>query len=153
MKRLSLFMLALILIASCSEDPISLINLEEGEAFLAKNANEEGVNRIEQGLQYSIIETGNANSMTPSLENTITAHFHGTLINGDVFWSSVDLNEPLTIKLSQLIVGCQKVISLMKTGDKWRVFIHPSLAYGLEGRPSIPPNAVLIFDIELLEVI
>jgi len=91
--------------------------------------------------------------MTPSLENTITAHFHGTLINGDVFWSSVDLNEPLTIKLSQLIVGCQKVISLMKTGDKWRVFIHPSLAYGLEGRPSIPPNAVLIFDIELLEVI
>jgi FKBP-type peptidyl-prolyl cis-trans isomerase len=153
MKRLSLFMLALILIASCSEDPISLINLEEGEAFLTKNANEEGVNRIEQGLQYSIIETGNANSMTPSLENTITAHFHGTLINGDVFWSSVDLNEPLTIKLSQLIVGCQKVISLMKTGDKWRVFIHPSLAYGLEGRPSIPPNAVLIFDIELLEVI
>ena len=153
MKRLSLFMLALILIASCSEDPISLINLEEGEAFLTKNANEEGVNRIEQGLQYSIIETGNANSMTPSLENTITAHFHGTLINGDVFWSSVDLNEHLTIKLSQLIVGCQKVISLMKTGDKWRVFIHPSLAYGLEGRPSIPPNAVLIFDIELLEVI
>ena len=153
MKRLSLFMLTLMLIASCSEDPISLINLEEGEAFLTKNANEEGVNRIEQGLQYSIIETGNANSMTPSLENTITAHFHGTLINGDVFWSSVDLNEPLTIKLSQLIVGCQKVISLMKTGDKWRVFIHPSLAYGLEGRPSIPPNAVLIFDIELLEVI
>ena len=153
MKRLSLFMLALILIASCSEDPISLINLEEGEAFLTKNANEEGVNRIEQGLQYSIIETGNANSMTPSLENTITAHFHGTLINGDVFWSSVDLNEHLTIKLSQLIVGCQKVISLMKTGDKWRVFIHPSLAYGLEGRPSIPTNAVLIFDIELLEVI
>lgn len=153
MKRLSLFMLTLMLIASCSEDPISLINLEEGEAFLAKNVNEEGVNRIEQGLQYSIIETGNANSMTPSLENTITAHFHGTLINGDVFWSSVDLNEPLTIELSKLIVGCQKVISLMKTGDKWRVFIHPSLAYGLEGRPSIPPNAVLIFDIELLEVI
>ena len=153
MKRLSLFMLTLMLIASCSEDPISLIHLEEGEAFLATNAEEEGVNRIEQGLQYSIIETGNANSMTPSLENTITAHFHGTLINGDVFWSSVDLNEPLTIKLSQLIVGCQKVISLMKTGDKWRVFIHPSLAYGLEGRPSIPPNAVLIFDIELLAVI
>ena len=153
MKKIFLCFLGLFLIASSSEDPISLITLEEGEDFLTKNANEEGVNRIEQGLQYSIIETGNANSMNPSLENTITAHFHGTLINGDVFWSSVDLNEPLTIKLSQLIVGCQKVISLMKTGDKWRVFIHPSLAYGLEGRPSIPPNAVLIFDIELLEVI
>ena len=153
MKRIILCFLGLFFIVSCSEDPISLITLEEGEAFLAKNASKEGVKTIEQGLQYSIIEAGNANSISPSLENTITAHFHGTLINGDVFWSSVDLNEPLVIKLSQLIVGCQKVISLMKTGDKWRVYIHPNLAYGLEGRPSIPPNAVLIFDIELLEVI
>jgi FKBP-type peptidyl-prolyl cis-trans isomerase len=69
-----------------------------------------------------------------------------------VFWSSVEMGEPLTIPLSGLIEGCQKIISLMRAGDKWRVFIDPSMAYGDEGRPGIPSNAILIFEIELLEI-
>ena len=86
------------------------------------------------------------------LSDTITAHFHGTLKDGAVFWSSVDMGEPLIINLAQLIPGCQKAISMMRPGDKWKVFIHPDLAYGEEGRPTIPPNAALVFDIELIKV-
>ena len=152
MKKIILCFFAFLLVTSCSEDQASEVNLEEAQEFLASNATETAVNVIEEGLQYSIIENGTG-GVNPSLENTVTAHFHGTLINGDVFWSSVDLNEPLVIKPSQLIEGCQKVIPLMQVGDKWRVFIHPALAYGEEGRPGIPSNSLLIFDIELLDVI
>ena len=70
-------------------------------------------------------------------------------MDGTVFWSSIEIGEPLTIQLSQLIPGCQKLISLMQEGDFWRVFIHPDLAYGEEGRPTIPPNSVLTFEIKL----
>ena len=152
MKKIILCFFAFLLVTSCSEDQPSVVNLEEAQEFLASNATETAVNVIEEGLQYSIIENGTG-GVNPSLENTVTAHFHGKLINGDVFWSSVDLNEPLVIKPSKLIKGCQKVIPLMQVGDKWRVFIHPALAYGEEGRPGIPSNSLLIFDIELLDVI
>jgi FKBP-type peptidyl-prolyl cis-trans isomerase len=86
---------------------------------------------------------------TPKLSDTITADFHGTLRDGSIFCSSIEIGEPLTIQLSQLIPGCQKAISQRKPGDKWKVYIHPNLAYGEEGRPTIPPNAALIFDITL----
>ena len=86
---------------------------------------------------------------TPKLSDTITADFHGTLMDGSIFWSSIEIGEPLTIQLSQLIPGCQKLISRMREGDFWRVFIHPDMAYGEEGRPTIPPNSALIFDIKL----
>jgi len=98
------------------------------------------------------LSSGDKNSESPKLTDTITAHFHGTLSDGTVFWSSVDTNEPLTVQLSGLITGCQKIISLMKKGDEWRVFIDPSMAYGDEGRPGIPSNSILIFDIELLDI-
>jgi FKBP-type peptidyl-prolyl cis-trans isomerase len=104
---------------------------------------------IEPGLQYMILESSQSDAFSPTLEDIITADFHGTLMDGSVFWSSIEIGEPLTIQLSQLIPGCQKVISLMQEGDFWRVFIHPDLAYGKEGRPTIPPNSVLIFDIKL----
>jgi FKBP-type peptidyl-prolyl cis-trans isomerase len=70
-------------------------------------------------------------------------------MDGSVFWSSVELGEPLTIQLAQLIPGCQKIISMMQEGDFWRVFIHPDMAYGEAGRPTIPPNSALTFDIKL----
>ncbi len=127
-------------------------NMQEGNIFLASNINQDGVIEIESGLQYKVIKSGNSAAEKPSLSDTISAHFHGTLIDGTVFWSSVDMNEPLVIKPSQLIPGCQKILPLMRIGDKWRVFIHPSLAYGEEGRPTIPPNSVLTFEIELLSI-
>jgi FKBP-type peptidyl-prolyl cis-trans isomerase len=137
---------------SCAQEADLQIYLQQSETFLLNNAIKDKVILMEEGLQYVVIESGDINASPPELSDTITAHFHGTLMDGTVFWSSVDMGEPLTIQLSQLISGCQKVISKMKVGDLWRVFIHPSLAYGEEGRPTIPPNSTLIFDIELINV-
>jgi FKBP-type peptidyl-prolyl cis-trans isomerase len=120
--------------------------------FFIDNIQNTEVNEVESGLQYIVLSSGDKNSESPKLTDTITAHFHGTLTDGTVFWSSVDTNEPLTVKLSGLITGCQKIISLMKKGDEWRVFIDPSMAYGDEGRPGIPSNSILIFDIKLLDI-
>ena len=120
--------------------------------FFIDNESKGGINVVESGLQYSILSSGDQSSKSPELTDTITAHFHGTLTDGTVFWSSVEANEPLQVQLSGLIIGCQKIISLMKVNDKWRVYIDPSMAYGDEGRPGIPSNSILIFDIELLDI-
>ena len=138
-----------LIISACSQAPDFEANLNQAEAFLEKNLLNNDVIEVEPGLQYMVLESFEDSSLHPNLSDTITADFHGTLIDGSVFWSSIEIGEPLTIQLSQLIPGCQKLISLMQEGDFWRGFIHPDLAYGEEGRPTIPPNAALIFDIKL----
>ena len=142
----------LILITACSQESVLQVNLETSEIFLEANLLNMNVTEIEPGLQYKVLESSADDSISPNLSDVITADFHGTLMDGSVFWSSIELGEPLTIELAKLIPGCQKVISRMKEGDSWRVFIHPNLAYGEEGRPTIPPNSTLIFDIDLHKV-
>ena len=149
MKNLFIFLTISIFISACSKSSNIEINLQQSELFLAQNLLKSEVIEIEPGLQYMVLESSQSNSSRPKLSDTITADFHGTLMDGSVFWSSIDIGEPLTIQLSQLIPGCKKVISLMQEGDFWRVFIHPSMAYGQEGRPTIPPNSALTFDIKL----
>ena len=149
MKNLFIFLTIVIFISACSKSSNIEINLQQSELFLTENLLNSKVVEIEPGLQYMILESSHSDTSSPKLEDIITADFHGTLMDGSVFWSSIEIGEPLTIQLSQLIPGCQKVISLMQEGDFWRVFIHPDLAYGKEGRPTIPPNSVLIFDIKL----
>ena len=151
--RHALLTLLLLNFYSCSTDDQNndmQANLIQGEEFLKNNLLEDGVIEIKSGLQYLVLESGDGES--PSLDQTITADFHGTLLDGSVFWSSIDNGEPLIVQLSQLIPGCQESISLMSEGDSWRVFIHPDLAYGEAGRPGIPANSALIFDISLLAV-
>jgi FKBP-type peptidyl-prolyl cis-trans isomerase len=138
-----------LIISACSQVPDVEANLNQAEVFLENNLLNNDVIEVEPGLQYMVLESFEDSSLSPNLSDIISADFHGTLIDGTVFWSSIEIGEPLTIQLSQLIPGCQKIISLMQEGDYWRVFIHPDLAYGKEGRPTIPPNSVLIFDITL----
>ena len=149
MKNLFIFLTIVIFISACSKSSNIEINLQQSELFLGQNLSNSEVVEIEPGLQYMILESSQSDASSPKLEDIITADFHGTLMDDSVFWSSIEIGEPLTIQLSQLIPGCQKVISLMQEGDFWRVFIHPDLAYGKEGRPTIPPNSVLTFDIKL----
>ncbi|MDA9660170.1 FKBP-type peptidyl-prolyl cis-trans isomerase [Pseudomonadota bacterium] len=149
MKNLFIFLTIVIFISACSKSSNIEINLQQSQLFLEQNLSKSEVVEIESGLQYMILESSQSDASSPKLEDIITADFHGTLMDGSVFWSSIEIGEPLTIQLSQLIPGCQKVISLMQEGDFWRVFIHPDLAYGKEGRPTIPPNSVLTFDIKL----
>jgi FKBP-type peptidyl-prolyl cis-trans isomerase len=141
----------LFFLAGCVQDSPNVKQISNLK-FFAENQGFEGINVIEKGLHYAVLENGDSNTKSPQLSDTITAHFHGTLTDGTIFWSSVESNKPLTVQLSDLIEGCQKVISLMKKNDKWRVYIDPSMAYGDEGRPGIPSNSILIFDIELLDI-
>ena len=149
MKNIFISLPVVILMLGCSQQSNLEMNLQQSESFLEQNLLNSSIIEIEPGLQYLILESPEGNSSRPTLSDIITADFHGTLMDGTVFWSSIDIGEPLTIQLSQLIPGCQKLISRMQEGDFWRVFIHPDLAYGEEGRPTIPPNSALIFDIKL----
>jgi|TARA_Y100000994_G_C15387246_1_gene315836 FKBP-type peptidyl-prolyl cis-trans isomerase FklB len=149
MKKLLLFC-SFFIIFGCVQDSPNIQQIENLQFFIDNKKNDQVI-EIEPGLQYLVVNSGDPISEPPLLNQTISAHFHGTLTNGEVFWSSLD-SEPLKIELSKLIVGCQKVISLMREGDKWMVYIDPTMAYGEDGRPGIPSNSILIFEIELLEI-
>ena len=151
MKRFFTLIISLSVLVGCVQDSPNVKQIANMKFFIENQA-QEGINVIEKGLNYAVLSSGDINSKSPELSDTITAHFHGTLTDGTVFWSSVESNEPLTIQLSGLIEGCQKVLSLMKINDKWRVYIDPSMAYGDEARPGIPSNSILVFDIELLDI-
>jgi len=127
-------------------------NLKEGEAFLAANAKKEGVKVLPSGLQYKVLKAGKGN--TPKSTDTVRVHYHGTLVDGTVFDSSVERKEPAEFGVGQVISGWTEALQLMKEGDKWQVFIPAKLAYG-ERAPGgkIGPNATLIFDVELLGIV
>jgi len=121
-----------------------------GEAFLAENAAREGVVTLDSGLQYEIIEAGDGPK--PEASDTVTTHYHGTLIDGTVFDSSVERGEPASFPLNRVIPGWTEALQLMPTGAKWRLFIPPELAYGDRSAGEIPPNSTLIFEVELLDI-
>lgn len=128
-------------------------NLEASAEFLSENATKEGVVALDSGLQYLVLESGPAGGVSPGLNDSVLAHYHGTLTDGSVFDSSVDRGEPAQFGLSQVIAGWTEALQLMKVGDKWRLFIPPTMAYGeASPTPAIPPNSALIFDVELLEI-
>jgi FKBP-type peptidyl-prolyl cis-trans isomerase FklB len=126
-------------------------NSKAGEEFLAANAKKEGVKSTASGLQYKTLKSGTGKS--PKASDSVKVHYTGTLIDGTVFDSSVERNEPATFGVDQVIPGWTEVLQLMKEGDKWQVFIPSKLAYGERGAgPDIGPNSTLIFDVELLSI-
>ncbi|MFU8877636.1 MAG: FKBP-type peptidyl-prolyl cis-trans isomerase [Wenzhouxiangellaceae bacterium] len=127
------------------------INLEEGEAFLAANAERDGVQVTESGLQYRVLEAGDGAS--PAATDRVTVHYRGRLINGVEFDSSYSRGEPATFGLNQVIPGWTEGLQLMREGGRYEFFIPSDLAYGEQGRPGpIGPNSTLIFEVELIEV-
>ena len=125
--------------------------LEAGKAFLAKNGQREGVTTTASGLQYEVLVSGDGPS--PISTDTVTAHYHGTLIDGTMFDSSREANKPFTTQVGGVIKGWQEVLQLMRVGDKWKVFIPPELAYGEQGAGTrIGPHETLIFEMELLAI-
>ncbi|MFZ9021517.1 MAG: FKBP-type peptidyl-prolyl cis-trans isomerase [Litorivicinaceae bacterium] len=125
-------------------------NLKSGEAFLAENAKKDGVTVTASGLQYRVITEGAGDA--PKATDTVKVHYEGRLISGDIFDSSIARGEPVSFPLNGVIPGWSEGVQLMKVGSKFEFTIPSALAYGSEGTGPIPPNSVLVFDVELLEI-
>lgn len=127
-------------------------NKENGIAFLEENKNKDGISSTESGLQYEIIQEGTGNK--PSATDTVTVHYHGTLIDGTVFDSSTERGTPASFGVNQVIPGWTEALQLMSVGSKFRLYIPQELAYGANPHPGGPiqPYSALIFDVELIEI-
>ena len=123
---------------------------EDGEKFLAENALKEGIITTESGLQYEVIKMGKGKK--PSATDRVKVHYHGTLIDGTVFDSSVERGEPITFGLNQVIKGWTEGVQLMPIGSKFKFYIPQELGYGSQNAGSIPPYSTLIFEVELLGI-
>jgi FKBP-type peptidyl-prolyl cis-trans isomerase FklB len=125
-------------------------NLNAATAFLEKNKGKSGVKTTASGLQYEVIKSGKGKK--PKATDRVDVHYHGTLLDGTVFDSSVQRGEPATFAVTGLIPGWTEALQLMSVGDKWKLYIPPALAYGRNPAGKIPPNSALVFEIELLGV-
>lgn len=124
---------------------------KEGEDFLAKNKDKKGVITLDSGLQYEVIKEGSGEK--PSLESVVKTHYKGTLIDGTEFDSSYKRNEPAVFPVNGVIPGWTEALQLMPVGSKWKLYVPSDLAYGPRGAGEmVPPNSVLIFEIELIEI-
>ena len=124
--------------------------IAEGNAYLAENAKREEVVTLPSGLQYEVITKGNG--AVPTSSDQVKVHYHGTLIDGTVFDSSVERGEPATFGVTQVISGWTEALQLMPVGSKWRLYVPYDLAYGATDRGEIKPYSNLIFDIELISI-
>lgn len=136
---------------------IQMAKLEEQKksslTYLEANKKKDGVITLASGLQYKVIKSGSG-KVSPKATDTVLTHYHGTLIDGTVFDSSVKRGEPVSFPVNRVIKGWTEALQLMKAGDKWQLVIPSDLAYGERGTPpNIGPGATLIFDVELLEIV
>jgi FKBP-type peptidyl-prolyl cis-trans isomerase len=127
-------------------------NQAAAEAFFAQNREKEGVLETESGLQYEVLEAGAGDS--PTAEDTVTVHYRGTLLDGTQFDSSYDRGEPATFPLGRVVPAWTEGLQLMKEGAKYKLYVPPALGYGERGAPpKIGPNAGLLFEVELIDVV
>jgi FKBP-type peptidyl-prolyl cis-trans isomerase FkpA/FKBP-type peptidyl-prolyl cis-trans isomerase FklB len=126
-------------------------NGSEGKKFLEKNKSEPNVKTTASGLQYIVVTEGTGK--TPTANDNVKAHYTGTLTNGQKFDSSIDRGQPAEFPVSGVIKGWTEALMMMKKGGKMKLFIPPELGYGPQARPGIPANSVLVFDVELIDVL
>ena len=127
-------------------------NIKEGKNFLSENAKRPEVKTTASGLQYEVVSAGNG--VIPKATDQVKVHYHGTLLNGNVFDSSVSRGEPATFGVTQVIQGWVEALQLMPVGSKWKLFIPSELAYGAQGAgQSIGPHTTLVFEVELLDIV
>ena len=125
--------------------------IEEGKKFLTENSKKDGVITLESGLQYKIIKSGEG--AKPTINDQVTTHYHGTLLDGTVFDSAVERGQPATFPVSGVIKGWTEALQLMTVGSKWKLFVPYDLAYGERGAgPKIGPYTTLIFEVELISI-
>lgn len=126
-------------------------NKAKSAEFLEKNKSAEGVKSTASGLQYIVVSEGTG--AMPTKTDTVKCHYKGTLISGEQFDSSYDRGQPAEFPVGGVIPGWTEALQMMKVGSKYKLFIPPELAYGASGRPGIPPNSALVFEVELLDIV
>ncbi len=144
-------LIAFYFIKNTKDKKASLQNIEIGNSFLTANKANPGVVETASGLQYQIVKKGDG-SVHPSANSTVKVHYHGTLLDGTVFDSSVERNEPISFPLNRVIKGWTEGLQLMVASDTFKFFIPSDLAYGNAATGKIKPGSVLIFEVDLLEV-
>lgn len=130
---------------------LAVENLKKADQFLADNKSKEGVLTTESGVQYKVITEGSG--AIPSATDNVKVNYRGTLLDGTEFDNSARRNEPAQFSVKGVIRGWSEALQKMKVGSKWQLFIPPAQAYGEQGRPNIPPNSLLIFDVELVDIV
>ena len=138
-------------IRSNANQEAAKVNARQAEQFLQKNKQLEGVIETDSGLQYQVLSAGDGETH-PVASSKVKVHYHGTLLDGTVFDSSVERNQPISFGLNQVIKGWTEGLQLMVTGEKTRLFIPAALGYGNSATGKIPAGALLIFDVELLAI-
>lgn len=127
-------------------------NLEAGNAFLEQNKSRNGITVTESGLQYEVLKQGSGDK--PGENDKVKVHYHGTLIDGTVFDSSIERGEPAVFGVNQVIPGWTEALKLMPVGSKWKIYLPSNIAYGEQGAgKDIGPNSTLVFEVELLEIV
>lgn len=160
MKRI-LIVLAALALAACSRggpaaDPAQLAKAAaEAKAFMETNAKAEGVQTLPSGVQYRIVRSGPATGLKPGPNDEVKVHYEGKLVDGKIFDSSYERGQPAAMPLPALIPAWKEALQLMRPGDEWTLYVPPAMGYGEEGAGGgeIPPNSVLIFRIELIDVL
>lgn len=128
-------------------------NLVAADAFMAKNAKEPGVVTLPEGLQYKVVRSGPNGGMHPTRADEVKVHYEGKLIDGTVFDSSYERGAPASFPLDGLVPAWVIALQRMKAGDEWMLYVPPALGYGAQDKGPIPGNSVMIFRIELIDVL
>jgi peptidylprolyl isomerase/FKBP-type peptidyl-prolyl cis-trans isomerase FklB len=157
MKRLLVAVAAVLALAACKPAPKAAPDAQASAAaaaaFMAKNGKASGVQTLPSGVQYKVVKSGPAGGIHPGLNDEVKVHYELTLLNGDVIDSSFDRGAPAVMDLRSLVGAWQQVLPKMKPGDEWQVWAPPKEGYGEEDNGPIPGNSVLVFRIQLIDVL
>jgi len=149
-RSFALMLATALVLTACHRSPQSAP--DAGKAFLAQNAHADGVHVTPSGLQYRILRSGPATGIRPKPADEVKVNYEGKLLDGEVFDSSYQRGVPVVMTVRDLVPGWIEALQLMRPGDEWLLYVPPSLGYGDKGAGPIPPNSVLVFKLELIDV-
>ena len=151
LRTLAIAALALAL-AACKPSQDAAQNLTAGQTFIAENAKKPGVQTLPSGVQYEVVKSGPEGGKRPTKRSLVKVHYEGKLLSGEVFDSSYERGAPAVMNVNRLIPAWIEALQQMKPGDEWVLYVPPEQGYGERGAGPIPPNSVLIFRMELIDV-
>lgn len=153
MRRVLIAALLVLSLAACGRGKEAAANLTAAQAFLTENAAKPGIKTLPSGVQYDVVKSGPATGVPPKKTDLVKVHYEGKLTSGEVFDSSYERGAPAAMKLGSLIPAWVEALQQMRPGDEWMLYVPPEQGYGEKGAGPIPPNSVLIFRVELIDVL